>query len=121
MYDNYPAFATRAILTRHLVSAKVHSLARINNERERGDRTTMNTLANIEAHLQYVTTKQLQDALHQEQLKLAQENHTGAMRTTLSRTRISIGTMLITFGERLQASQAARQTDIHSATKTRTA
>jgi hypothetical protein len=121
MYDNYPAMASHAILTRHRVSAHVHSLARINNERERGDRTTMNTMANIEAHLQYVTTKQLQDALHEEQLKLARENRHGAMRTTLARTRIFVGTMLITFGERLQTSKAARQTDVQPATRTRTA
>ena len=121
MYDNYPAVGAHAILTRHRVSAHVHSLARINNERERGDRTTMNTMGNIEAHLQYVTTKQLQDALRHEQIKLARKNQPGTMRTVLVRMQRSIGTMLITFGERLQANQAARSIEAQPTTETRVA
>jgi hypothetical protein len=112
-----------AVLEVQRVTDRIDSLTRINNELQQREMPTMSTsLGNIDAHMQYVQTKQLQDALHAEQIRLATANRSGRMPKIVSNIRTSLGTMLIMFGERLQkehARQAAREAErIHS---TRTA
>jgi len=108
MYPEYPFSASHAVLEITRVTDRVNSLTRINNERPDRGRPTVNTsLANIEAHLQYVTTKELENARRAEVMRIVRANRPGAVSTTIARVRLAIGTMLVTYGERLQARQDA--------------
>lgn len=106
------------------VAKRVNSLDRINNGTYKGETPAMNsTMGSIEAHMQYVTTRQLENALHAEQLRLAKANRPGAMSTIVSNMRTSIGMVLIAIGERLQAEQARqaqREAERLHSTRTRT-
>jgi len=112
MYLEYPFMASHAILEITRTADRINSLTRINDERPVRGKPTVNTsLANIEAHLQYVTTKELENARRAELLKIAKANRPGPISTVIANVRLSVGTMLVTIGERLQARQDALEAE----------
>jgi hypothetical protein len=85
------------------------SRTRINNDLIWKEPSHMqSTLHTLEAHVQAVTTRRLQEALRAEQIRHATANEPRGIPRIITNIRVAVGMSLIAFGERLRSEPAAR-------------
>jgi hypothetical protein len=88
---------------------RINSLTRINNEPPWKDQRTMYTpLYVLDAHIEAVNTKRLQQVRQAELMRLARQGQQGLLQRIIARLRRSSGTTLVSVGQWLQRTPADR-------------